>query len=199
MKTASIILTNIIMGLLCSFDTTEIKKTVVNYVVTYGGSEVGSLSALEIAEHDKRSYSLESTVKVGFIVNVSEKINDVFENQNLTSSNQTRYINGSLKTDNSLVLNGSSYHAKNKDDERIKINQSITETVLSVYFKEPTKTIMVYSHYFQQMVGFTMIKPHVFKVNLPNGSNSTYFYNEGDLHLVETETQWGTLRFRKKK
>jgi len=168
------------------------------FVVKYGKNQVGKLETTQEIDQGKTTYQLQSEVTVSFLMNLTEKITDIFVKEHLHHSTHTRHVNGELKADNILTWNGASYHLKNKDSEHKNIRDSIRGSVLSIYFKEPKGNETLFSQNYQVLVTLKKIAAHTYLVSLPNGNQTTYYYKNSHLDLVESKTNWGIVRFERK-
>ncbi|HTF81726.1 MAG TPA: DUF6134 family protein, partial [Cytophagales bacterium] len=186
--------------LLGSFKETSTRSSHIHFLVKIGNNEVGTLEAIQAIENEKVSYFLHSEVQVGMLFNlkIQEKISDVFERGNLSHSTHTRYINGDLKSNNSALWNGNSYLLKNKNQHQKHLKDSIYASVLSIYFREPKDSEILFSHSFQELLVLRKTGTHKYMVKLPNGNITSYLYKNGRLEVVESTTNWGVIQFVRK-
>jgi hypothetical protein len=183
--------------LLSSFQTPEEQTRTINFHVERGGERIGTLSVLQKVSKHRTTYTLSSDVEVEFLFNiqVTEKITDVFEDGYLLSSSHQRYVNGVLKVDQSVHRGGVGYLVVDQGDRMKQLEDGIEQSILTLYFQEPTHGTMVYSQNFRRMLRLEEIGAHRYSVELPNGTTTTFSYEEGVLTKVQSDTYVGDVKF----
>lgn len=189
-----------ILMLLSSSASSVHKSEHLHFIVKLGKTEVGQLEAVQTTENLKTTYLLKSDVQIGLLLNltIQEKITDVFERGNLHNSIHTRHINQELKANNTIIWDGDSYILKNKDQDHSQLMDSIFNSVLSIYFKEPVGQKVLYSHNYQKLLPIKEIRPHNYSVLLPTGKSTIYQYKNGQLESVISPSAWGLIQFIRK-
>lgn len=172
-----------------------------HFIVQRGNEKIGKLTVVQKNEGDKITYTLTSDVVVQFLftIQAAENIMDVFENGKLVNSSHQRYVNGTLKADHALQYNGMSYTVIDQDNRVKQIKDQIDQSVLSIYFNEPKDGQQVYSQNFQCMLRVVKTKSHCYAIELPNGTTTTYQYEQGILKQVISDTYWGSIKFTNEK
>jgi hypothetical protein len=167
------------------------------FKVVMQGKNIGMLSTSQIIENSRITYLLHSSVKLEVLVKVSitENISDAFEHDVLVKSIQKRTVNDKVKSDNILQKNETGYQLINTSGEITQLTASITQSILSLYYEEPTDGDLVYSENFQQILPVQKIGQGKYCLELPNGNTSTYIYEKGKLQQVESQTIWGKVVF----
>lgn len=170
-----------------------------NLKVTKGGETLGVISTSEITCNNRVAYFLYSSVEVNLLlkVQITESISDVFESDLLSQSVQSRYINGKLKTNNTLKKIPSGYELNNEDQKRKLLDEEIKGSILSLYYHEPKHGDRVYSQNLRTMLEVEKTGPSKYSVKLPKGYATTYTYHNGLLQTVESETAWGNILFER--
>jgi hypothetical protein len=186
--------------LFSSFDEDSTKSHRINFDVKLGNNTVGALEATMLMSNGKTTYQLNSSVKISYLFNltIQEKITDVFVDNNLQHSTHIRYVNGDQKANNVMVWNGESYQGKNKEAKLKYIKDSIRTSILSIYFREPSPNEIVFSQNYQELLPAKKIAEHTYAFSLPTGKNATYYYSNGRLELVTSESAWGMIKFVRK-
>lgn len=187
----------LIWVLLSSFQVPEDETREINYDVLRGGDKIGTLSVLQKVCKQRTTYTLSSDVEVEFLFNiqVSEKITDVFEDGSLLMSSHQRYVNGVLKVDQSVQRGGVGYRVVDQGDRMKELGDGIEVSILSLYFQEPTDGTPVYSQNFRRMLRIEESGSHRYSIELPNGTTTTYYYEEGALIKVQSDTYVGEVKF----
>lgn len=187
----------LIWALLSSFQAPEDETRKITYDVLRGGDKIGTLSVLQKVSKQRTTYTLSSDVEVEFLFNiqVSEKITDVFEDGYLLTSSHQRYVNGVLKVDQSVQRGGVGYRVVDQGDRMKELEDGIEVSILSLYFQEPTDGTLVYSQNFRRMLRIEERGGHRYSIELPNGTTTTYYYEEGALIMVQSDTYVGEVKF----
>jgi hypothetical protein len=168
-----------------------------SFTVMKGTDRVGTLWVEQKIEKHRTTYILTSDVNVDFMfsIRVNENITDVFEEGALVSSSHQRYINGVLKVDHSVRRSDHGYRVVDHSERIKELADSIHDSVLSLYFNEPTQEPWVYSQNFKRMLKVREVSRHCYAIDLPNGTTTKYTYENEILTAVESNTYIGTVRF----
>jgi hypothetical protein len=124
---------------------------------------------------------MDSDVEIKFVgsirIQLSEK--SLYHKDKLIYSEGTRTVNGTTKLNNQTKAHDNFYNIINNGKASILRVPTINYNLLLFYFKEPLNTEEVYSDTFQQFLKIERLKPHHFKLKLPNGDfNEYYFQNQ---------------------
>ncbi len=167
------------------------------FLVYKGSEQVGTLHVSELVELSRTTYTLTSDVNIDLIIefNIEETIKDIFENGRLLSSVHTRYVNETLRANNTANHIDGKYKLVDVDASVKYLKEKIEVTVLSLYFQEPRPDQLVYSENFQQMVKLRQEGNHTYSIALPNGNTTTYRYREGKMQSVTSQTRFGEIKF----
>lgn len=167
------------------------------YSIYYESKKIGNLTATKTTSGKTTSYKLESDVDINLVVNykIIEKINEEFKDDKLHNSAHTRHINSELKADNKIVRNGAAYELSHGGKKGGTIKEWIKITALTIYFKEPTDSQMVYSQNHQQLVNMKKTETGKYTLHLPHNKKAYYQYVAGQLKILESETNFGKVKF----
>lgn len=173
------------------------KSKELQFQITRNDELVGVLTIRQYTVLEKTTYALTSDVSVGlgFTVQVSEKITDVFEAGELQTSSHQRYINDVCRAKHLVTRQDNTYQLVNQQDRTQFLTAPIQASVVSIYFHEPDKSQWVYSQNFQKMVFMEKTGPHSFRIELPNRNVSNFIYKDGVVATVVTDGFMGTIRF----
>jgi len=171
--------------------------TILNFLVYKGADPVGTLRVSQLIESERITFILVSDVSIDLIVefNIEETIKDVFEKGCLQSSNHTRYVNKTLRANNTLVRSERGYKITDSDAVVKHVNEDIRVTVLSLYFDEPVSGQLAYSENFRELVTLQKVAEHTYTVELPNGNTTTYYYKDDKMQSVVSQTRFGIIKF----
>jgi hypothetical protein len=167
------------------------------YSITKGDKVIGNILVERSTKNDITEYVFESNAKVNLLYNIEvyDKMNVVFKNNNMIQAKLYRTMNGKIKVNNVASWNGDSYSLSNIDGKNGFIKHPILITTASLYFFEPSDITFVFSEKFQKMIPIKRIGYRRYMLDLPNGNKVTYSYNNGICNLVEADTDWASLRF----
>lgn len=198
-KIASLIL----FILLVVFATSAIAQTKsLNYMIMRGTDIVGGIHYTETNNSGMKQMEMESEVK-GRILFIrysgSAKEEAIYQNGVLSRSSIYRKLNGKEKANKQhLALNNRYLIRSGESSETIGI-YPITYNMLSLYSSEPVNIDKVYSDNFQRFVDIIKLDSHKYKINLPDGNTNYYYYQNGELMLVEVHSTWYTVTIVLKK
>jgi hypothetical protein len=167
------------------------------YSIRKGDKVIGDIHVERATKNDITEYIFESNAKVNLLysMEVYDKMNVVFKNNNMIQAKLYRTMNGKIKVNNVASWNGNSYSLSNVDGKNGFIKHLIPITTASLYFSEPSNVTSVFSEKFQMMIPIKCIGNKKYMMDLPNGNKVTYSYNNGICNLVEANTDWASLRF----
>ena len=167
------------------------------YSIYYDAKKIGNLTATKTTVGKNTTYKLDSDVDINLVVNykIIEKINEEFKDDKLHNSSHTRHINSELKAENKIVRNGTAYEMSSGGKKGGTIKEWIKTTALTIYFKEPTDSLMVYSQNHQQLVNMKKTETGKYTLHLPHNKKAYYQYSGGQLKILESETNFGKVKF----
>lgn len=175
----------------------ECKAQKLKYQIQQGDKKYGVLYASKTTDGNKTSYALNAKARIRFVFDASfeEKVFAEFSDGLLIRSEAQRRINNHLKNHSGTVLSGEYYKTNSLKKREGWFTQSVTYSVLSLYFEEPVSEKTVYSETHQKFLPITRIDRSKYRIVLPDGNTSTYTYREGICTEVENETALLNFRF----
>lgn len=169
------------------------------FKVMRGEDVIGTIRISEVSEDNKVAYFLHSDVKVKLVMNVSvvESIADVYEEDRLSQSVHTRYVNGKIKANNVVKRAQSGYHISSVEQQEQHLAENIPASILTLYYKEPAPGHKIYSQAHRTMLEVRQTGTGRYQVDTPGGDHSVYIYEKGVLQMVECYTAWGKIVFKR--
>ncbi len=152
-----------------------------NYNIVRNGKSIGWTRLHETRHENSILIKLESEIKTRFILqfNISTKEEVSLNSGIITYASQYRVMNGDIKENKSLRLTGDGYEvSKGKDIQRLTFT-TLKKNMLSLFFEEPVNNSKVFSDKFQRMLEVHKISEAGYKINLPDGNSSSYYYENG--------------------
>ncbi len=168
-----------------------------HYTVVHDNKSVGKIRIDKITTNDIVQFNFESNVHIKMLIsiNVYDKMDVMFKNNQLMKSYLYRTLNGNVRVKNVATWNGHAYTQTSKDNNTTTINHKIYYTTASLYYYEPINYTQVYSEKFQKMIPIKPAGNNRYVLELPNGNKAYYSYANGTCSLVEAETDWAKLKF----
>lgn len=151
------------------------------YQVKYKGERVGTVNLLKEKQGEKLYYKMTSDIKARFIFSIRVKTSQesIFENGRLTYSTVSRNVNGNEKSLRETKSADNTYLLIKEGKSSTLTHKAITYNVMSLYYQEPVNISKVYSDNYQQFLSLKKIKPHTYKMELPDGNYNYYTYTNG--------------------
>ncbi len=168
-----------------------------NFGVYHGSKKIGSLYIHRNTDGKRVNYTLHSEVTITLLMDfkIVENISDLFEDGNLKTSYHTRHVNNMLKAKNT-ASRGATAYVLTKDGKHDKyVKEWITETVATLYFREPKENARIYSQNHQQILVIKKSATNAYRLDLPDGNNTTFEYLNGKLRTVVSNTTLGSVKF----
>src|SRR6476660_10264975 len=147
------------------------------YSIMMNGSSMGLMTVQKTCSPEKTQLSLESKAKKRFIISleIHETHKEVFQNNVMTTASMFRQVNGKTKINTQMSFKGTNCQIESEEKARSILVRPVSWSFLNLYFAEPVKIAEAFSDSFQQMLKIEDMGDHSYKVALPDG-NSTYFY-----------------------
>ena len=155
-----------------------------HYKITSNDMEIGNLTISKTKNNANTIYDVtsDSHFKLFITIDLSYKLNAVYQNNELIFSSVTTYVNG--KQHNTATTEKKEDHLyilKNNGHET-RSYQSITYSGVLLYFKEPINIKEVYSEFYTAFNPIQKIGTHKYQLtNSENGNTSEYYYLNGIL------------------
>ena len=179
------------------------QTTTNSFEVIYNGSSIGSLEASKIMKSPRSTINLKSntdakvliiSVHVESEVNLTKYKDVLFKGIGYCHANR-----GSKDVLTKVTKMKSHYYKMVKNGKRTNIKVSeIKYCVADLYFTEPKGITSIFSNTEGDFLPITPQENNAYKLSLPNGRSSTYYYTNGLLTHVETEITFGSITFKKK-
>ena len=147
------------------------------YSIMMNGSGVGLMAIQKTCSPDRTQLSLESKAKKRFIISfeIHETHTEVFQNNVMITASIFRQVNGKTKINTQMSFKGTNCQIESEGKASSFFAKPVSWSLLNLYFAEPVKIVEAFSDSFRQMLKIEDMGNHIYKVALPDG-NSTYFY-----------------------
>ena len=157
------------------------------YTIKRNGDVVGNIHFAHGIAGSRTVLTLESEVNTRFIFNfkVKTKEETIYDKGIMTWSSIFRNLNGNVKVDKKIKVNGNTYTVYKGNKTETLNNYPIHYNMLSVYISEPVNIKKVYSDNFQQQIDIQKIADHHYKIKFPDGNYNEYFYTDGICSKIE--------------
>lgn len=186
-----------LITLIASVEIIYAQNKKLSYKILQGGSEVGYLFLEKKDSADVTKFNMESSAqkRIIFLISIYEKQICLFKNGVVKFSNVFRKVNGSIKTNKSLLNNGKGYEiCCNGKNEKLNLSD-IHHNQLSLYYEEPVNYNQIYSDQFECMLNIKKIKPNNYKIELPDGNINYYTYTNGTLSSIKLKHTFFSAEF----
>jgi hypothetical protein len=157
------------------------------YVVRYKGEDVGTVKLLQVIKGDTIHYRMTSDIKTRFIFTIRVKSveESVFQNGRLVYSAVNRSVNGNQKVKKQTTAGNKVYTLSDDGKSILLYHEGIGYNLMRMYCLEPVNISKVYSDNYQKFLPIIKIKPHTYKIVLPDGNYNYYSYTNGICSKVE--------------
>jgi hypothetical protein len=151
------------------------------YSINRGGKKVGDLSVTQLKAGTKTTYTLESQVKVNFILSFTVKAKEqtVYENDIFQSSSLCRTVNGKEKANKQIKNNGKGLTVIDDGEEEELKNYLVKYSTHCLYANEPVIYTNVFSDNYKKFVPIEKLSDHKYKIKFPDGNTNEYHYENG--------------------
>lgn len=141
-------------------------------------------------------YEIESkvTFRILFSFTVDYESTSEYKYGQLIKEYTNNQLNGSSQKKSTIWFDGSKY-TLDLDGSRMEVNEKITYSIATIYFREPVKNQKVYSPQFGTYLTFVELSNHVYELVSPDGTN-TYTYTNGICTEVKVSRDFATFYFR---
>ncbi len=165
------------------------------YQVKYKGEAVGTVNIDRETEGNRLYYKMHSDIKARFIFSIRVKTSQesVFHDGRLTYSTVSRVINGNEKSIRETRSLNNAYELVKEGKISTLPHKAITYNVMSLYFEEPVNTTSVYSDNYQRFLPIKKMKPHTYRMLLPDGNYNYYTYTNGVCSRVDVHSTMYTM------
>jgi hypothetical protein len=198
-RIAGIVLTIL---LLFTFTSVNAQTRELTYQILNGVKNVGMIHFSETNTLDARQLKMESQVKarilfLTFSGNAKEEA--VYKNGILYHSSIYRQMNGKEKANKQCQSVNNQYVIQSGGNSEVTHTYPITYNMLCLYSTEPIHIEKVYSDNFQRFIEIKKLDEHKYKISLPDGTTNYYYYKDGVLAFVESNSTWYSVVIMLKK
>jgi uncharacterized protein DUF6134 len=157
------------------------------YSVRYKGEDIGIVRLTQSTNGKTLNYKMTSDIRTRFLFRISVKSveESTFENGRLVYSMVNRTVNGNEKARRLTKAGDKVYNITAEGKSAVLKNEAIGYNLMRLYCVEPLNITRVYSDNYQQFLAITIIRPHTYKVELPDGNYNHYTYTNGICSKVE--------------
>lgn len=177
------------------------KKETVSFDILRKNSSVGYINLEKQEIGNKVIITATSEVNTKVILNFKATGSDkcIYQDNVLIYSSQFRKINNKVKTDQSVSRLNGKYLFKENETESILNIESIELNIIPLFFSEPRNIKKVYSDKFKQLVDVDYLGENTYRVVLPNGETSTYYYQNGKCESINVVGTFFKVQLLRKK
>ncbi len=157
------------------------QQSTFEYEVLRNNKVIGQTVVTATKTAGKVIYKVSAEIKVSFIKDfkaISEE-ETVFENGVMVSSFFSRSLNGEVKGKRNTRLIDSVYQIIENGNKSSHKLGKINLTISGLYLNEPLNTKRIYSDNHRQWLKLTQIKPHSYRLDLPDGNHTLYHFENG--------------------
>lgn len=161
-----------------------------------GGNSIGWVKIDKNDSANNCLITLGSEIKkrMIFLFTIIENQEVLFQNGLMMRSYVYRRINKDIKANKRTSFQGTHYQVtKETTSNQVALNR-IDYNFLSLYFLEPVNIKQVYSDNFEQLLNIEKISDY-YKIKLPDGNTTTYYYTNGVCSKVKVEQSLFTIEF----
>jgi len=177
--------------LLLKLITMQAQQTELQYKIVRHGKTIGWAKLTRTNTSEQMNIRMQSEVKARFIFQfllfATEQA--TFHAGNLVYSSQYRELNGDITENKEMKLTCNGYEIyKGDDTQRLPFPPFHFHT-LCLYFEEP-KDLKVYSDTYQRELVIERTSDGGYRVKLPDGNSSCYYYQNGICTRVKIEQRF---------
>ncbi|MDX2048107.1 MAG: DUF6134 family protein [Chitinophagaceae bacterium] len=151
------------------------------YDVVRNNKKIGTLKIQCSSYANKVWYKLESDIKIRFIVSFTAEAHEetIFENGVIVYSSLYRKLNGKEKANKKMVLTASGYEIQDGPEKETLNYETLQNSILTLYHKEPIDVKRVYSDNHRQYLAIEKTGDHIYRLIFPDGKYNEYHYRNG--------------------
>ena len=151
------------------------------YKVVRDGNEIGWMKLDKTITGNTTLINMVSEMKVRmiFLFTIVSSEYAEFRDGKMIHSYVFRKMNGNIKANKHLRLQNDGYEVENSSGKEKLTIEPITFNILSMYFGEPAGLSKIYSNTQQDFAAVEKIKNNDYKLHLPDGNCTEYYYNNG--------------------
>lgn len=159
-----------------------------NFSIFDRHSKIGTIVIERSRHFDSTFYSVKSSVNTSFIFKYEAlgKEEYIFKNDTLIYSKLYRRVNKKVKADQTLLFKDGQYHSINSKRQKLLLTNPVTHNIVMLFFHEPVGIDKIFSDKFKIMVCIQKLNEQKYKLKLPNGSYSIFYYTNGKCSSIES-------------
>jgi hypothetical protein len=182
--------------LFCSVNLHAQEKTT-KYNILQNGNIIGQMQLYKKNSGDDLYLKMTSHAKTRFFIDilVDTEESSHFNNGKLVNSVTIRHVNGKQKASKQTQFIDNLYQIRS-DDKISRLNAAINYNLMLLYINEPTAVSRVYSDNYQQFLEVRQIRPHSYRVTLPDGNYNDYDFSNGICREVTVHHSLYTINIR---
>ncbi len=169
------------------------------YDVLKGTSPIGTLTVTRL---DTDSATTQYVAETHLSFRVIKKFEahsvykSVLKHGKLTYAHTQTLLDGKERESSEVIWNGRFYACQQDGKQRTRY-EPIVESVVKLYFSEPTHVSETFSERFADDCKITPAQQaHTYLLHLPDGKANQYTYRHGLCQEVKVDLFWGTIYFR---
>jgi hypothetical protein len=170
-----------------SFLNSPAQEFTLAYEMTRNSKIIGSTVVKTMRAADKVTYRINTDIRFNLIKDFhgSAIEETVFEKGIMVSSFVHRTLNGETKSKKKTRLIDSVYQVE-IDGKMYRLNLGpVNHTISSLYLNEPINTRRIFSDTQQRWLEITPVKPHIYKIVLPDGNYTIYHFRNGICYRID--------------
>lgn len=170
-------------------DVANVEK--ISFDVMKKNSKIGYINIEKASLNQTTTYTINSEVKAKVIFNFNARglEKSEFKDDTLIFSSMYRKINSKEKLNHSISFKDGKYFFKNKNKKEKEVFSVgiIHKNLATLFFEEPINVQEIYSGKFIKKVKINSIGNSIYKVKLPNKSESIYHYENGKCVRIDIQ------------
>lgn len=178
---------SIIAFLVIAITVMNAQEKKMSFAVWKNKSQIGTIDIVRSQQNMNTVFDLFAEINTRFIFryNIVGIERTVFKNGKLSYSSIMRICNNKVKVNKELTKKNEYYLLKDgKKTSKININ-GIERNLVTLYYSEPKNVTEVYCDNQQSMGKVVRLKDHIYKVILPDGNYSVFYYKNNRCERVK--------------
>ena len=167
------------------------------YQVVLGTDSIGLLWAEHKLTGNNHYYDLRCSMTVDAMIKVDLQyvLTAQFDKEKLLQSHTEQDVNGRIKVASGTKWNGKFYLIQTLE-KRLRINNTISYNLTTLYFREPVSVKKVYSDTHGEFLTLRSLGQHRYELILPDGKKNRYTYQYGICTEVEVNQLFSKVYFK---
>jgi hypothetical protein len=168
------------------------------YKIVYNNSHYGYLKCAQSYSPKGNLFSINALAEANLFfkkISTENSTQSIFANGLLIESEALVKRNDKLLKNTTTVFTDGNYSVKKINKEQKIIDRAISFSVVLLYFKEPLGLTVIYSEAWGQFLPLVYQGNSSYSLKIPDGSESTFKYTNGQLKEVITNSIIGEIKF----